>query len=210
VLEIMESYLAAEKSISALDGVLKRFQPPSGSGGFQSLIELLDKYEPLVRKEKPCKLIESWINDNALPGLECMEMLFNTSVMYDKMSDLLHNLILGRESDVLRSGGKRYSADAVSLMTLHGAKGLEFPVVFLCGVTDDVIPFTNRSGNRDLDEERRLFYVGMTRARDELILLTSHAPSPFLADIPRGPLVEDNAFAHKQASMFKQLSLFDN
>ncbi len=138
-----------------------------------------------------------------------MEMLLNTSVMYDKMPVFLHNLVLGRESDLVRSGGKRYSPDAVSLMTLHGAKGLEFPVVFLCGVTKDLIPFKNRSGNCNLDEERRLFYVGLTRAQDELVLLTSRAPSLFLTDLPTGALVTEKAFTRSQASMFKQVSFFD-
>jgi superfamily I DNA/RNA helicase len=109
---------------------------------------------------------------------------------------------------VVRSGKSRYSADAVSLMTLHGAKGLEFPVVFLCGVTDSFIPLQNREGEIDADEERRLFYVGLTRAQDDLILLTSGTPSPFLADIPVGALSPGKTFIPRQGPGFTQLSLF--
>ncbi len=203
--KILEGYIAAGKNVSALEGLL----PSSALGTPHALTELLRKYEPLVRKEKPRKLIEAWIGDNSLSGLKCMEMLFNTSVMYDKMPSFLQNLVLGRENDVVRSGGRSYSKDAVSLMTLHGAKGLEFPVVFLCGVTKGLIPFGNRPGSCNLDEERRLFYVGMTRAQDELLLLTSHSRSPFLADLPSEPLVTENAFTRRQPSVFKQLSLFD-
>ena len=86
-------------------------------------------------------------------------------------------------------------ADRVSLLTLHAAKGLEFAVVFITGLEDGLLPLHwNDRDETATAEERRLFYVGMTRARDRLIL--SHArqrlwrgrvqmpePSPFLRDI---------------------------
>ncbi len=209
VQKLLESYAAVEKSISSLDNLLKSLEPPYAPDSFQPLPELFRKYESLVLREKPRKLIEAWMSDISLPESRSMEMLLNTSIMYDKMPSFLRNLILGNESDLVRSGGKIYSPDAVTLMTLHGSKVLEFPVVFLCGVTEDTIPFRNRSGNCNLHEERRLFYVGVTRAQDELLLLTPGSPSSFLADIPAGALVKENAFSHKQAPAFKQLSFFD-
>ena len=86
-------------------------------------------------------------------------------------------------------------ADRVSLLTLHAAKGLEFPVAFIVGLEDGVLPLHwHEPDEAAMAEERRLFYVGMTRAKDRLIL--SHArqrlwrgrlrmlePSPFLRDI---------------------------
>ena len=87
-------------------------------------------------------------------------------------------------------------ADRVSLLTLHAAKGLEFPVVFIVGLEDGRAAASLRASRtrRRLAEERRLFYVGMTRARDRLVLSrakTRHwrgrvrelAASPFLDDI---------------------------
>ncbi len=86
-------------------------------------------------------------------------------------------------------------ADRVSLMTLHAAKGLEFPVVFIVGLEDGLLPLQWGSGNKaEMEEERRLFYVGMTRAQDRLFLcraekrswrgrVRERPASPFLRDI---------------------------
>lgn len=67
--------------------------------------------------------------------------------------------------------------NAVSLLTLHTSKGLEFPVVFITGFEEGLIPYTLAS-DLDMEEERRLFYVGMTRAMDELII--TYAKSRFI------------------------------
>lgn len=87
--------------------------------------------------------------------------------------------------------------NAISLMTLHSAKGLEFPVVFIVGLEEGVLPYFKAVENTDeIPEERRLFYVGMTRAKDILWLtgarkrrlyakVQEQEPSRFLNDIPR-------------------------
>jgi DNA helicase-2/ATP-dependent DNA helicase PcrA len=90
------------------------------------------------------------------------------------------------------------SENSVSLMTLHSAKGLEFPVVFIAGLEDGLIPhFHAIKDPEELEEERRLFYVGITRAKDMLIMsgakkrrlytsVQEQQPSRFLSDIPAG------------------------
>jgi ATP-dependent DNA helicase UvrD/PcrA len=86
--------------------------------------------------------------------------------------------------------------DGVQLMTLHSAKGLEFPLLFLCGLEDGLFPHQRSLNDTNgLEEERRLCYVGLTRARDELYLSyaeqrrlhgndTYGTPSRFLREIP--------------------------
>ena len=80
----------------------------------------------------------------------------------------------------LQSEGDQYDrrADRVTLMSLHAAKGLEFPVVFIAGCEEGLLPYTPANRNVDLEEERRLFYVGMTRAQRRLIL--THAARRFV------------------------------
>jgi superfamily I DNA/RNA helicase len=76
-------------------------------------------------------------------------------------------------SIALKSDPDLYDARAekVSLMTMHGAKGLEFPVVFIAGCENGLIPYHRTQNQRiDMDEERRLFYVAVTRAKDRLLL----------------------------------------
>ena len=138
---------------------------------------------------------------------ENVKKLINTAVMYDEVSAFLQSVVLGEERDIQRASGNVYVSDAVTLSTLHGSKGLEFPAVFLCGVNDGTIPLETASGAADIAEERRLFYVGMTRAMDELILSFFGKPSAFLADIPED-LTEQTEQNAPEIPSGRQMSLF--
>ena len=121
-------------------------------------------------------------SQEALGRLENLQEFLNVTAEYDASSDepslagFLESVSLVADVDALGTAG----GDAVTLMTLHSAKGLEFPVVFMTGLEEGVFPHS-RSLNSDseLEEERRLAYVGMTRAREELHLMHAHRRSMY-------------------------------
>jgi DNA helicase-2/ATP-dependent DNA helicase PcrA len=106
------------------------------------------------------------------------------------LGDYLDSLTLMSDLD------KYESQKGVTLMTLHAAKGLEFKVVFLTGMEEGILPHSqSKDSNDDLEEERRLCYVGMTRAREQLWCVhclerrlhgqfREQSPSPFITEIP--------------------------
>jgi len=129
--------------------------------------------------------------------LENIAELMGAAVDYDSLDEFLESVALVSDADEIEDDGSR-----VSLMTLHTAKGLEFPAVFLVGMEDGVFPHLRSLDDPlALEEERRLAYVGITRARRHLYVThawsrtlwgsTSHAiPSRFLSEIP-AELVRD-------------------
>ncbi len=119
-----------------------------------------------------------------------------------RLADFLEATLLSQETDAYDP-----RADRVTLMTLHAAKGLEFPVVFIVGCEEGLLPYQRGDEPVDVAEERRLFYVGMTRAQQKLILThaknrflfgqaLNHEPSHFLSDIELA-LKELKAAAYK-------------
>lgn len=114
------------------------------------------------------------------------------------LSEFLEDIALVSDQDTLSAG-----SNAPSLLTLHAAKGLEFPAVFIVGLNDGTLPHARSFEDPEgMQEERRLFYVGITRAMDRLYLVYAQnrsaygyaepvEPSRFLADIPQR-LLEDS------------------
>ncbi|MBO0349224.1 DNA helicase PcrA [Phormidium pseudopriestleyi FRX01] len=136
--------------------------------------------------------------DEALNRMANIEQLYSATMQFaeenedNSLTGFLSNASLASELDNLEEGEQ-----AVSLLTIHSAKGLEFPVVFLVGMEEGLFPnFRSINDPRTLEEERRLCYVGITRAQERLFL--THAlerrlwgsyeraqPSRFLAELPR-------------------------
>ncbi|MDE6963536.1 MAG: hypothetical protein K2P30_07905, partial [Lachnospiraceae bacterium] len=179
----------------------------------EQLAYLTEKYRKKIRKTRPLKLLEEWDGEINFENKEAIKKLTDMSVLHSTMEDFLRTLTFGEDGDVRRNGGRKFTSDAVTLMTLHGSKGLEFPVVFLYGMDKGRFPLEFGGANTadSIDEERRLCYVGMTRAEEELILVCGQEPSCFLQEIPpenvrweRPEKTED-----KDAEKAVQMSLFD-
>lgn len=182
--------------------------PVLGEGSGEKIALLTEKYRKKVRKSRPVKLLEEWSGDVKTENGDAMKKLTDMSVLYPDMENFLQTLSFGEDGDVRRNGGRKFTADAVTLMTLHGSKGLEFPVVFLYGMDRGRFPLEFSAGATDLEEERRLCYVGMTRAREELILVGGKEASPFLQEIPPEYVGRELA-AKEEKVQAVQMSLFD-
>ncbi len=116
--------------------------------------------------------------------------LINDAQSFTTLADFLEEVALMSSADT------QHGEKSVTLMTVHAAKGLEFPVVFMVGMEEGIFPHSRiyEAGQAELEEERRLCYVGMTRAKQELYLVHAQArmlfgtrsygqPSRFLADM---------------------------
>ena len=128
----------------------------------------------------------------------------------DALRVFLENVALVSDIDTLQEGN-----GAVALMTLHSAKGLEFPIVFMVGMEENIFP-TSRArqalSQSAMEEERRLCYVGMTRARQKLYLVNAsmrtlygsesfNHPSRFLSEVPEALIACENAKKGESAEL---------
>jgi superfamily I DNA/RNA helicase len=183
----------------------KRYMLLKKNGCPQEFLADIDTYLPQLDTKQPQILLEQWTAEHGKNS--ATEQLLNLASFHLTMAELLDILTLGKEADLHRASGKNYAAGAVQLMTLHGSKGLEFPVVFLAGIDKDKLPLERKGAAVDIEEERRLFYVGMTRAKEELVLSAAAPVSAFLSELPDS--VQHCAPAlHHRGQETQQLELF--
>jgi len=150
---------------------------------------------------------QSYVDDGSEEGTERWENVQELRRIAYEYSDrgltaFLENLALVSDQDTLP---EEVSANAPTLLTLHAAKGLEFPQVFIIGLDDGLLPHArSKDDAEEMAEERRLLYVGITRAKDRVYLVRANRrstfggyddqlPSPFLDDIPE-ELVQRQGF----------------
>lgn len=142
-----------------------------------------------------------FLNDGTVEGearLENVYELISVAGKYDGLEPGISlNIFLEEISLIADIDSFDEQNNAVTMMTIHSAKGLEFPVVFLVGLEEGIMPHSRSLLEKDeLEEERRLMYVAITRAKDKLFLLRaknrtlygetqSNSPSQFLSDLPQ-------------------------
>ena len=209
----------ALEAMGAEPHILRQVRRGELSAAAQDRVEALEtriaEYRQWAAQEGAGAWVRRWQAEFGDPEDEDLEHLARVADAAGTLAQLLETVLLGAEADYEERGGPQ-GPEAVALMTLHAAKGLEFPVVFICGVEDGLIPFRERDA--DLAEERRLFYVGMTRAEEELVLLRARsrqrygervqcALSPFVDEIPAQLLAREDAAMPRRREA-EQLSLF--
>ncbi len=181
--------------------------------------ELALRYARRARSDDPIKTVHDlvdeleyrdWLRDSSTSDKAGQRRVENVEELIDwlgnmrkgdlqdaPLADLVNRLAL---MDVLERQAEQEGGDRVHLMTLHAAKGLEFPHVFLVGMEEELLPHRTSIEEDNIEEERRLAYVGVTRARRTLTLslakrrrrygeLTPCEPSRFLAELPEEDLV---------------------
>lgn len=177
---------------------------PKARLGYANLADIITSFTAQIDILTPSALIDgllrridyiAYLQDGTPQGearIENVKELLSVAAEYQQsgLVGFLEEIAL--LSDVDKTN---FSADFVTLMTLHSAKGLEFPVVFITGLEETILPHSRALYDaNEMEEERRLIYVGMTRAKEELILThaasrtlfggrLSNPPSRFLADL---------------------------
>jgi DNA helicase II / ATP-dependent DNA helicase PcrA len=189
--------------LDALRGASEAGVTGPAARGIDSFVTLIDRLNAAAADRGPGDLLQTALEESGYLGeleaedtvesagrLENLSELVGSAREFTRIEEFLEQVSLVADTDEITDD------DQVVLMTLHSAKGLEFPVVFLVGVEEGVFPHSRALTEPDeLEEERRLAYVGITRARERLFI--THAwsrslfgttmynpPSRFLDEIP--------------------------
>ncbi len=179
--------------------------PPARRRTLRLFIESIDRWRAEASRMAPAEIApvildesgytEMWQKDKSIQAparLENLKELVVALADFENLEEFLDHVSLVTDGDIAIDG------DMISIMTLHAAKGLEFDTVILPGWEEDLFPHKRaleEDGNKGLEEERRLAYVALTRARQRVAIFhaatrriyshtTSNLPSRFLAELP--------------------------
>lgn len=171
--------------ISVMDGLLRLEQTTLSSGAKTKLFNFGSLINSFIAYSKQCSVVElikhvlestsfmvqfeDKTEENA-SKIQNVSELLNSAEQFEKdnpgtnLSDYLNSVTLSSDTDDINSD------DSVTIATIHGAKGLEYPCVFVAGLDEKVLPSARRSDDDEIEEERRLMYVAVTRAKERLYL----------------------------------------
>jgi DNA helicase-2/ATP-dependent DNA helicase PcrA len=177
--------------------------------------------EKIVTATKYVEMLHEEGTEEAMNRVENIRELLTAAEESQERGEHLREFL---DHAALVSDQDSYDEQApITLMTLHTAKGLEFPIVFIMGLEDGLFPHSRSIGDANqLEEERRLFYVGMTRAEEKLYLSSARfrryfgnseqqvsEPSRFLTEIPQ-ELVEDAGESRRRPAVQYQGSTYNS
>ena len=187
-IEKIEAF-SREKGLPLYEGMKQSLQEdglsPAAKGKIEDFIHLMEEFREeakhlslsqltlaLLGKSDYLRRLKEEGTDEAFSRIENIDELISVMMEFEQggeevsLETFLDKVSLVTDVDLYEDKGNR-----VSLMTLHCAKGLEFPLVFIVGLEEGLLPHYRRGEEiEDLEEERRLFYVGMTRAKERLFL----------------------------------------
>ncbi|MCL2788689.1 MAG: UvrD-helicase domain-containing protein [Micrococcales bacterium] len=205
--DIPDMQPSAAKAIAAFCQLIDKLteMAANGAGPAALLDEALDASGYIAELDASTDVQDLSRKEN-LAELHAVAAEFEKTNEGAGLSDFLERVSLVADSDHIPfDDDENAGAGQITLMTLHTAKGLEFPVVFLTGMEDGTLPHARSIADaQELEEERRLAYVGVTRARERLYLTRAStratwgrfrefAPSRFLSDIPEEVITWERA-----------------
>ena len=221
------------KLLIAMDG-LENLEPLKSSdlldvltttkakNGFNRLANFIKN---IIPEENPGEIVKKIVEyfdfktltDDGTPSSEermgNLEVLASNASVYEKLEDFL------ADASLMSSADESSVKNSVTLMTMHAAKGLEFPVVFIVGMEDGLFPSARAEDEESLEEERRLAYVGMTRAMRQLFLTYAasrysygsrnyNMPSRFLIELGYNPY-GSSGYKDNDEDSFRDFNDFD-
>ena len=184
----------------------------------QKRISLSDFIEKVFQESGYERMLSSE-GDDGEKRSENVHELITVAKKYDEMKEDYDDLLSAFLEEVALASdvdNVDQNEDAVHMMTMHSAKGLEFPVVFIIGLEEGILPHSRSLlSSAEMEEERRLMYVGLTRAKEKIYLLFTrqrtlfgstqmNSPSRFLEDIPE-KLVKKNSYRESEQKIFEKL-----
>jgi DNA helicase-2/ATP-dependent DNA helicase PcrA len=231
-IEKIESF-SREKGLPLYEGLRQAigedWLTPGAKAKMKEFIQLIEEFRKdvgsltlsqltltLLAKTEYLQRLKEEGTDEAFSKMENIDELINVMMGLEQgeekvsLESFLDKVSLVTDVDLYEDKGNR-----VSLMTLHCAKGLEFPIVFIVGIEEGLLPHYRRGEEiEDMEEERRLFYVGMTRAKQKLFLSRAekrstfgvgraNLPSRFLDELPM-ELMQFEQKKGKMESLFSQ------